>query len=148
MDISVGSHSESRLKLWCDCMAKLSLSRDFFDLGLLVGNFTTEQQLPDFTEREYAIQGDEVQTASKNSGTRNTSRANVSAPNPAPNDSKSYIGFLIAILSAIILCLAAAIVLIVLKSQKIRSALTSDNEKVSVLAPATIHVFSRYRGTC
>ncbi|KAH1008410.1 discoidin domain-containing receptor 2 isoform X1 [Dendroctonus ponderosae] len=111
------------------------LSEVSFESGLLIGNFTTEAELaatlPDFTEREYAIQGDEVQTASKNSG-RNISRVNASGQNPAQIKSKGYIGILIAILTAIILCLAAAIVLIVLKSQKSRAALTSDNEKIAV----------------
>ncbi|CAG9771116.1 unnamed protein product [Ceutorhynchus assimilis] len=112
------------------------LSEVSFDSTVVSGNFTQETEtemgatLPDFGGREYPIQRDEVKAASKGALPRNvihiedtTLPHQKTSPNQA-SEPKNYIGFVIGILTIIILALTSAIAFIVLRNRRIKDALT------------------------
>lgn len=94
------------------------------------GNFTEweeDVEMPD-SGREYPLQKDEVEvTSSKTS--RNT--AGASTKTGTNDESKQYIGFVIGVLTVVILILMAAIVFIVFRNHRLKK-LTQHSEEFHV----------------
>ncbi|XP_076271676.1 discoidin domain-containing receptor 2 isoform X2 [Rhynchophorus ferrugineus] len=115
------------------------ISEVSFDSVVVRGNFTTDAEeeavsaLPDFTEKEYPIQRDEVKAAiSKGTAIRNS--VTIEDPrdkqqrNSPQQESNSYIGLVIGVLTVIILMLASAIVLVVLRNHRIKHGIADDTK--------------------
>ncbi|KAK4877691.1 hypothetical protein RN001_010197 [Aquatica leii] len=102
------------------------LSEISFHSAVVSGNFTEweeDVEIPD-TGKEYPLQKDEVEvTSSKTS--RNTAGASIKTG--SNEDSKQYIGFVIGVLTVVILILTAAIVFIVYRNHKLKETIEPTN---------------------
>ncbi|KAF5271003.1 hypothetical protein FQR65_LT05353 [Abscondita terminalis] len=102
------------------------LSEISFHSAIVSGNFTEweeDVEIPD-TAKEYPLQKDEVEvTSSKTS--RNTAGASIKTG--SNEDSKQYIGFVIGVLTVVILILTAAIVFIVYRNHKLKEIIEPTN---------------------
>ncbi|KAK5643044.1 hypothetical protein RI129_009211 [Pyrocoelia pectoralis] len=91
------------------------------------GNFTEweeDVEIPD-TGREYPLQKDEVEVTSSKTG-RNTAGASIKTG--SNEDSKQYIGFVIGVLTVVILILTAAIVFIVYRNHRLKEVTAQPND--------------------
>lgn len=90
----------------------------------MTGNFSEMEEDPPAPEvgREYPLQRDEVKTVTgPKSGTNNTTSNTVTTKTGAGDEPKHYIGFVIGVLTVVILILVAAIVFIVFRNQRLKS---------------------------
>ncbi|XP_060535505.1 discoidin domain-containing receptor 2-like isoform X2 [Cylas formicarius] len=103
------------------------ISEVSFDSTVATGNFTDSEEematVPDSVSREYPLQRDEVKAVAKGTArnvekSKPKSTGNVDEPN-------HYIGFVIGILTVIILILVSAIVFIIFRNQRLKNALTT-----------------------
>ncbi|XP_030766218.1 epithelial discoidin domain-containing receptor 1-like [Sitophilus oryzae] len=121
------------------------LSEVSFDSIVVSGNFTQEAEeeisaaLPDFVGKEYPIQRDEVKVlVSKGAVARNVVKIENSEDDTktllnTPQESKSYIGFVIGVLTVVIVLLTSAIVFVVIRNYRLKNALIPDESKTSEL---------------
>ncbi|KAJ8977817.1 hypothetical protein NQ317_007518 [Molorchus minor] len=96
------------------------LSEVSFDSVTVTGNFTeaeADNPMPE-SGREYPLQRDEVKSTTKVNG----SAAGQSTRSGTGEEPKHYIGFVIGILTVVILILVAAIVFIVFRNQRLKAA--------------------------
>ncbi|KAJ8925152.1 hypothetical protein NQ315_001337 [Exocentrus adspersus] len=98
------------------------LSEVSFDSVIVSGNFTEDVeedvQVPD-SGREYPLQRDEVKSTSKSADAPSSPSK---ADTGVPEEPKHYIGFVIGVLTVVILVLVAAIVFIVFRNQRLKAA--------------------------
>ncbi|XP_019874685.1 discoidin domain-containing receptor tyrosine kinase B [Aethina tumida] len=100
------------------------ISEVSFDSVAVTGNFSEMEEDPPAPEvgREYPLQRDEVKTVTgTKSGTNNTTSNTVTTKTGADDEPKHYIGFVIGVLTVVILILVAAIVFIVFRNQRLKS---------------------------